>query len=96
MADTYQILLGPIVTEKSSLLRADSVYVFKVLKGATKSQIKEAIQTSFGVDVESINTLPVRGKKRSMGKHIGSTSSWKKAYVKVKAGQKIKQLEVSA
>jgi len=96
MPDTYQILIEPVITEKSSLLRADSVYVFKVLKHATKPQIREAVIKAFGVDVEAINTSPVRGKTRTLGKHIGRTASWKKAYVKIKAGQKIKQLEANA
>jgi large subunit ribosomal protein L23 len=94
MVDSYQIIIEPIVTEKSSGLRNSSVYVFRVLKEATKSQIKNALKTAFGVDALSINTTKVRGKVRQLGRHIGITSGWKKAYVRLKEGQKIKELEV--
>jgi len=94
MADPYQIILKPIVTEKSSGLRVNSVYVFKVLKNATKSQIKNALKLAFGVDARSINTTKVRGKVRQLGRSIGATAGWKKAYVQLKEGQKIKELEV--
>ena len=93
MADPYQIILAPIVTEKSSGLRANSVYVFKVIKDATKTQIRNALKIAFGVDVMSINTAKVRGKVRQLGRSIGVTAGWKKAYVQLKEGQKIKELE---
>jgi len=96
MADPYQIIIEPIVTEKSSGLRTNSVYVFKVLKNATKSQIKNALKLAFGVDTRSINTTKVRGKTRQLGRSIGATAGWKKAYVQLKEGQKIKELEVGA
>jgi large subunit ribosomal protein L23 len=96
MVSPYQIIIEPIVTEKTSGLMADSVYVFKVLKQATKTQIKNAVKLNFGVDAESVNTTKVRGKVKTLGRSIGRTASWKKAYVKLKEGQKIKELEVSA
>ena len=96
MANPYQIIIEPIVTEKTSGLMASSVYVFKVLKEATKTQIKNALKLTFGVDSESINTSKVRGKVKTLGRSIGRTAGWKKAYVKLKEGQKIKELEVSA
>lgn len=96
MFDPFQVILEPIVTEKSSLQRAKATYVFRVIKGATKSQIKGALKKVFGVDTESVNTTPVRGKKRQLGRNIGRTSGWKKAYIKLKKGQKIKELEVGA
>jgi large subunit ribosomal protein L23 len=94
MPDPYQIIIEPIVTEKSSGLRAGSVYVFKVLKDSTKSQIKNALKNAFGVDAISINTTKVKGKTRQLGRSIGATAAWKKAYVQLKEGQKIKELEV--
>ncbi len=96
MRDPYQVILGPIVTEKTTDLRPGSVYVFKVLKDATKGQIKDALKVAFNVEAESINTTKVMGKARQLGKSIGATSSWKKAYVKLKKGQKIKELEAGA
>jgi large subunit ribosomal protein L23 len=96
MADPYQIIIEPIVTEKSSGLMAGSVYVFKVLKEATKTQIKNALKQAFGVDAKSVNTTKVRGKVKTLGRSIGRTAGWKKAYVQLKEGQKIKELEVGA
>jgi large subunit ribosomal protein L23 len=96
MPDLHSIIVEPIVTEKSSLLRADSVYVFKVLKDSSKSQIRDAVEKAFGVTVDAVNTTKVRGKSRTMGRHIGRTSGWKKAYVRLKQGDKIKQLEVGS
>lgn len=87
------IILKPIVTEKSAVAKADSVYVFKVLPQATKIDIKRAIESLFKVDVVSVNTVNVKGKVRRFGRSIGRTSSWKKAYVKLKEGQKIDLIE---
>ena len=96
MANPYQIIIEPIVTEKSSGLMASSVYVFKVLKEATKTQIKNALKQAFGVEALSINTTKVKGKVKTLGRSVGVTPGWKKAYVKLKEGQKIKELEVGA
>jgi large subunit ribosomal protein L23 len=96
MANPYQIIIEPIVTEKTSGLMASSVYVFKVLKEATKTQIKNALKLTFGVDAQSVNTTKVKGKVKTLGRSIGRTAGWKKAYVKLKEGQKIKELEVGA
>jgi large subunit ribosomal protein L23 len=96
MPDLYQVIVAPVVSEKSTIARGNSIYVFRVLKGATKTQIKCAIKLAFGVDVKSVNTTQVRGKTRIMGRSIGRTASWKKAYVQLKKGQKIKELEAGA
>jgi large subunit ribosomal protein L23 len=96
MPDLYQVIVAPIVSEKSTIARENSIYVFKVLKAATKSQIKCAIKLAFGVDVKSVNTTKVRGKTRQLGRSIGHTASYKKAYVQLKKGQKIKELEAGA
>jgi len=96
MVSPYQIIIEPIVTEKSSGLMSGSVYVFKVLKEATKTQIKNALKLAFGVDAQSVNTTKVKGKVKTLGRSIGRTAGWKKAYVKLKKGQKIKELEVGA
>lgn len=96
MRDPHQIIIGQIVTEKTTDLRASSVYVFRVQKDATKGQIVNAVKTVFNVTPESVNTTKVRGKARQMGRSIGVTAGWKKAYVKLKKGEKIKELEVGA
>ena len=85
----YDILLAPVITEKSQVLAADNVYVFKVLKSANKTQIKQVIEKKFGVKVASVNTLNVVTKKRRVGKYSGRTNAYKKAYVKLMEGSKI-------
>ena len=85
----YDILLAPVITEKSQRLAADNVYVFKVLKNANKTQIKQVIEKKFGVKVASVNTLNVVTKKRRVGKYSGRTNAYKKAYVKLMEGSKI-------
>ena len=59
------------------------------MKGATKPQIKSAVEKLFNVNVESVNTMVVKGKKKRMGRNIGYRSDWKKAIVQVKEGQSI-------
>ena len=85
----YEILKAPVVTEKTNNLAANNVYVFKVDKKANKTQIKLAIESKFGVKVESVNTVNTQAKKRRVGKYTGYTSSYKKAYVKLKEGSTI-------
>lgn len=85
----YDILLAPVITEKSQALASDNVYVFKVLKSANKTQIKQVIEKKFGVKVASVNTLNVVTKKRRVGKYSGRTNAYKKAYVKLMEGSKI-------
>lgn len=85
----YDILLAPVITEKSQALAADNVYVFKVLKSANKTQIKQVIEKKFGVKVANVNTLNVVTKKRRVGKYSGRTNAYKKAYVKLMEGSKI-------
>ena len=73
--------------------RMDSVYTFAVLQSATKIDIRRAVEKLFNVKVKDVNTMKVRGKDRRLGRSIGRTSSWKKAYVKLVAGQKIELIE---
>ncbi len=85
----YEIIKAPVITEKTNNLASENVYVFKVDKKANKTQIKQAIESKFGVKVESVNTVNTQSKKRRVGKYTGYTSSYKKAYVKLKEGSKI-------
>ncbi len=85
----YEIIKAPIVTEKTNNLSNENVYVFKVDKKANKTQIKQAIESKFGVKVESVNTVNTRSKKRRVGKYTGYTTAYKKAYVKLKEGSTI-------
>lgn len=75
------VVLRPIITEKSMSGISDKRYTFEVAKTANKIEIKQAIEELFGVTVKKINTLNVRAKNKRMGVHAGRTRSWKKAIV---------------
>ena len=83
------IILAPVITEKSESLKAENVYVFKVNKKANKTQIKNEIEKQFNVKVLSVNTLNVVQKKRRVRRYTGLTSAYKKAYVKLAEGSSI-------
>ena len=90
-ARLYQVLKGPVFSEKSQLL-GDSygVQVFKVDTNATKREIKKAVELMFeGVEVTKVNTLNVKGKTKRFGRTIGRRNDYKKAYVSLKAGQDV-------
>lgn len=87
MAELHDILLRPLVTEKSARAEADNnVYTFEVGITANKVQIADAVQRLFGVKVESVRTQIVRGKYKRFGKFNGKRSNWKKASVKLAEG----------
>lgn len=88
MRTSYDIIIRPIVTENSMLQTADRKYTFEVLKEANKTQIKKAVEEVFGVKVENVNTLNVKGKLKRQGRTQGYTRSWKKAIVKLTADSK--------
>ncbi|MBD5086976.1 MAG: 50S ribosomal protein L23 [Clostridiales bacterium] len=77
----YDIIISPILTEKSYDGIADKKYTFKVAQDATKTQIKVAVEDIFGVKVAKVNTVNVDGKKKRMGKYEGTTTGYKKAVV---------------
>ena len=77
------IILAPIVTEKSMGLSQEGKYTFKVAKDATKIDVRVAVEKLFAVKVLSVSTLNMRGKKKRVGVHLGRTASWKKAIVKI-------------
>ena len=90
------ILRRPVITEKSTIQRESNRYAIEVAPSATKAQIREAIESRFKVEVEDVHTVTVRGKfRRKAGPVGGYKSDWKKALVKVKAGQQIKWEEVA-
>jgi large subunit ribosomal protein L23 len=87
MAELHDILIRPIVTEKSSyLMGAQNTYVFEVGLASNKHQIKNAVQSLFGVTVDDVRTLIVRGKIKRFGRYDGKRSNWKKAYVRLSDG----------
>ena len=75
------IIIRPIITEKSMLGVADKKYTFEVAKSATKIDIARAVEELFKVKVAKVNTVHVRGQLRRQGRYEGYTRSWKKAFV---------------
>lgn len=75
------VVIRPIITEKSMSGLTDKRYTFEVAKDANKIEIKSAVEELFGVDVKKVNTLNVRAKNKRQGVHAGRTRSWKKAIV---------------
>jgi len=88
-----QIIQAPYVSEKGTFLgELHNQTVFKVLRDATKQEIKAAIELLWKdqkIEVQSVQTLNVRGKKKRFGRHMGSQTSWKKAIVSIKSGQEL-------
>ena len=87
----YQVILGPHVSEKSTLMSEDNnQYAFKVAIDASKPEIKEAVESIFKVAVADLQVLNVKGKtKRSARGRLRKKSDWKKAYVRLEAGHEI-------
>jgi len=84
------VLEAPIISEKSTnAAEKNRQFVFKVQKQATKKQVKNAVEIMFGVEVDSVQVLNVKGKQKKFGKSLGQRSDWKKAYVKLKPGHDI-------
>ena len=85
----YDTIVAPVITEKSTLLSEENKVVFKVAIDATKPQIKEAVEKLFGVKVESVNTILVKGKTKRFRGTLGRRNDFKKAIVKLVDGQSI-------
>ena len=84
------VLLGPHISEKSSVAAdRDNQVVFKVATDATKSEIKQAVEMMFEVDVEAVQVTNVKGKTKRSSRGPTSRKDWKKAYISLKAGQDI-------
>ena len=89
MALNPDIIIAPVVTEKSAGNAEKGIYTFKVVKTATKTQIKNTIEKAFGVKVEKINTLNTKAKDGRVGRYTGKTKTYKKAIVTLAEGQSI-------
>jgi large subunit ribosomal protein L23 len=85
-----QIIRRPLVTEKSTLLResGSNVIAFEVAPSANKIQVKQAVEELFKVKVEEVRVFNVRGKMKRMGRWAGKRRDWRKAYVRLKEGEK--------
>lgn len=86
--NSYDIILKPVLSEKSYQGISTKKYTFKVHPDANKTQIKIAVEEVFGVKVEKVNTLNMDGKIKRMGKNSGRRSSYKKAIVQLTADSK--------
>lgn len=96
--ENRQVLLKPIITEKSLQDASKGVYTFMVAKFADKRLIKHLLEDQFSIHIQTITTMNVKGKKRQIGKKRTKVSKpdWKKAKVQVKAGEKIGLFEAEA
>jgi large subunit ribosomal protein L23 len=90
MKNIYEVIVRPIVTEKGVTKKdAENTLCFEVAPEATKTEIKAAVQKLFKVRVEDVRTVNTLGKLRRRGRFTGFRSDWKKAYVRLKAGEKM-------
>ena len=90
MKSAYQIIRRPVITEKGlGAKETEATLVFEVAAQATKTEVKEAVQTIFKVKVSSVRTANFQGKERRRGKFAGYRPDWKKAYVRLKDGEKM-------
>jgi large subunit ribosomal protein L23 len=86
--DLYNVLISPLITEKSNTVaEKNEQVVFKVLKQATKQDIKAAFELAFNAEVASVRVLNVHGKAKRFGRFNGRRDNWKKAYISLKPGQ---------
>ena len=86
---TFEVIRSPLISEKSTFVSQFNYYVFKVCNDSNKSEIKQAIQNLFNVDVKSVNTLIQKGKQKRFRGQLGRRVSIKKAFVKLADGQTI-------
>ena len=87
--DARDIVIRPLVTEHSTDLMQDGKFVFVVDRRANKIQIADAVEEIFKVNVLAVNTINVKGKTKRRGRTVGRTDAYKKAIVKLEAGQTI-------
>ncbi|HYM46438.1 MAG TPA: 50S ribosomal protein L23 [Solirubrobacteraceae bacterium] len=87
--DSSQVIIKPVVSEKSYVLSEANRYTFRVHRDAHKTQIRQAVQELFDVHVVDVRTLSVKSKPKRRGAVQGRTRSWKKAIVQVKPGETI-------
>ncbi len=91
--NSYEIIIAPILSEKSTDLRQSGTYVFRVNKQANKYQIMNAMKELYNVTPVRCRTLNVRGKPKRVRKEPGYTAQWKKAYVTLEKGASIVALD---
>ena len=87
--EARDILIRPLITERSTELMAEGKYVFVVAKEANKIEIAKAVKEIFNVTVEKVHTINVKGKKKRVGRNVGKRPNYKKAIVKLAANETI-------
>ncbi|MGC9372699.1 MAG: 50S ribosomal protein L23 [Thermovirgaceae bacterium] len=90
---SHDIIVRPVITEKSSRLMGENQYTFEVHPKANKVQIRKAVSEIFKVKVRSVHTMAVRSKPKRMGIFLGRSRSWKKAVVTLEPGERIEFFE---
>lgn len=93
MKAARDIIVKPVITEKSVTMLEENKYVFRVSLNANKIEIKQAVEEIFKVKVTNVNTLRVKGKMKRVGRYQGKTSDWKKAIVTLASGHHIEVFE---
>jgi large subunit ribosomal protein L23 len=91
-----EVIVEPVISEKSYALIAEGKYTFRVHERAHKTQIARAVEEIFGVNVATVRTAKVRAKPKRRGLHRGRSRSWKKAVVQLAPGQRIELFEGAA
>ena len=81
MKSAYDVIIKPVISERSMDIAPDHKYTFIVAKNAKKTEIKRAVEEIFGVDVKKVNTMNISGKIKRLGRSVGKTSDYKKAIV---------------
>jgi large subunit ribosomal protein L23 len=94
--DSRQVIVRPVVSEKSYALMAEGKYTFRVADRAHKLQIAHAVEEIFGVKVQKVRTATVKSKPKRRGLHSGRSRSWKKAVVQLAPGERIELFEGAA
>lgn len=92
MRSPYDVLVKPIITEKSMMDMEEGKYTFKVAADADKIEIRNAVEEVFGVKVAKINTMNVKGKVKRQGRFVGKRADWKKAIITLTADSKAIEL----
>jgi large subunit ribosomal protein L23 len=94
--EARNVIIRPVISEKSYALIAEGKYTFRVADRAHKTQIAAAVEQIFGVSVAGVRTAKVRSKPKRRGLHQGKTRSWKKAVVQLAPGERIELFEGAA
>lgn len=90
MPTLYTVIRRPLITEKGmGVKETQNTLVFEVAEKATKTEVKQAVEALFKVKVSAVRTATVEGKERRRGRYAGYRPDWKKAYVKLKVGEKM-------